>query len=153
MTKAMKTIAVIGAIVIIAIFAIFAVFYFLSPDPYEDVIEGSFNVNDQWYQEYINSENSTIEYYIKYCKGAENLKAYLGSVDSASEAKKKAEKEWFKLYGVWTTIGERPYMASYDSENEVWFVRGTLPEGMVGGTASILIRREDGKVLALWHGC
>ncbi len=153
MTKSMKTIAIISAIVIAAAIAVFAVCCFLYPDPYEDVIEGSFNVNEQWYQDYINSEKSNVEYYVKYCKGAENLKEYLGPVNSASEAKKMAEKEWFKLYGVWTTIKERPYKASYDSENEVWFVRGTLPDGMVGGMASILIRREDGKVLALWHGC
>ncbi len=153
MTKSIKTIAIILAAVIAAASVAFAVCFFLPPNPYEDVIEGSFNVNEQWYQDYINSEESTIEYYIKYCKGAENLKEYLGPVNSASEAKKMAEREWFKLYGVWKTIKERPYKVSYDPENEVWFVRGTLPDGMVGGTASILIRREDGKVLALWHGC
>ncbi len=153
MTKAIKTIAIILTIVIATTAAVFMVCYFLLPDPYEDVIEGSFNVNDQWYQSYINSECSTKEYYAKYCRGAENLKEYLGPINSASEAKKKAEKEWFKLYGVWKTIGERPYSVFYDSENEVWYVRGTLPNGIFGGTTSILMRREDGKVLALWHGC
>lgn len=144
MNKISKTINIIGIIAAtIAVILITAILIAM-PDPYEDVIEGNFDLDDEWYQRIIEDYADTGKY-------KESQRDYLGAIGSAKKAKKEAEKEWFKVYGILNTIRERPYMAYYDAGNGVWLVCGSLPEGYVGGTAHILIRGEDGKVLALWH--
>ena len=73
-----------------------------------------------------------------------------GNINSADEAKKEAEKIWIDIYGEGIK-GQRPYKVSYDSVNQVWMVRGTLFGNQNGGTAAILINKEGGEVLAVWH--
>jgi hypothetical protein len=40
----------------------------------------------------------------------------------------------------------KPWVAIYDGE-ELWTVRGTLPEGTVGGTQAVVISDKTGKVV------
>lgn len=74
----------------------------------------------------------------------------LGSVDSAHDAKIMAESVWKEVYGKSVT-SNRPYLVSYDPENAVWLVKGSLHPFASGGVPYILIREQDGKVLAVWH--
>ena len=46
---------------------------------------------------------------------------------------------------------KKPYIVSYDKEHDAWYIEGTLPKYYVGGVPNIIIRGEDGRVLALWH--
>jgi hypothetical protein len=45
---------------------------------------------------------------------------------------------------------EKPLIAIL--ENEIWIVRGTMPHGILGGTAELHIRKKDGAILHLSHG-
>ena len=45
-------------------------------------------------------------------------------------------------------LNKKPYVVSYDDVNEVFHVHGTSWKGNV---PHILIRKADGKVLAVWH--
>lgn len=74
----------------------------------------------------------------------------LGPVDDAKTAKKQAEKIWIDIYGK-SVKKEKPYKISFDEDQQVWLVQGTLPRNYNGGTAQILIQKSDGKVLAVWH--
>lgn len=94
----------------------------------------SFNLND--YQHYIQEFSSD---------------EVLGPVKNAKDAKKKAEGVWIEIYGK-DVKKERPYQVSYDSENKVWMVEGTLTPNHEGGVAYFLIEEDTGKVLAVWHG-
>ena len=74
----------------------------------------------------------------------------LGPVDSAQIAKENAEIIWTEIYGE-SIKGKKPYEVSFDDENQVWLVYGTLPKNWDGGIPQILIQKADGKVLAVWH--
>lgn len=92
-------------------------------------------------------EVSDYQYYIDNFPSDE----ILGSVRDAEDAKKKAEELWIELYGR-DIKKERPYKVYYDAKNEVWMVEGTLPFYYGdGGVAYILMEKETGKVLAVWH--
>ena len=75
---------------------------------------------------------------------------YLGEILNAEQAKEKAIKEWLDLFGN-KINNEKPYQVFFDEENDVWLVKGTLPKGRKGGVAYILIKKSDGKILAIWH--
>ena len=74
----------------------------------------------------------------------------LGAVDSPKAAKEKAETVWLGIYGD-TIKEEKPYQVLFDEASQVWLVHGTIPKGMDGGEAFILLQKADGKVLAVWH--
>lgn len=74
----------------------------------------------------------------------------LGSINSAQTAKENAEVIWVEIYGE-STKEKKPYEVSFDDENQVWFVQGTLPKNWDGGVPHILIQKADGTVLAVWH--
>lgn len=74
----------------------------------------------------------------------------LGSVDNAQLAKENAEVIWKEIYGE-SIKDMRPYIVSFDNENQVWLVKGTLQKNWKGGVPYILIQKKDGKVLAIWH--
>lgn len=46
---------------------------------------------------------------------------------------------------------EMPLIVSFDEKNNAWIVNGTLSPNVVGGTASITIEKDTGKVLSLFH--
>lgn len=74
-----------------------------------------------------------------------------GSAATARDALKIAEDVWRKTYGEDCVKHEKPHWVSYDAKNGVWLVHGSLPFFMLGGTAYILIEKDSGKVLAVWH--
>ncbi len=86
------------------------------------------------------------QYYIENFSSEETL----GRILNAKDAALKAETVWVEIYGE-LIKNKRPYQLSFDEESQVWLIEGTLPENHVGGVPHILIRKSDGKVLAVWH--
>ncbi len=93
------------------------------------------------------------DYYIERFPSDEEIDAMVipGKVWTAGAAVEIAERIWFAVFGEDMIKEERPYVVYFDKRNEVWLVRGTLPELMMGGTANILIEKNNGKILAVWH--
>ncbi len=60
-----------------------------------------------------------------------------------------AKAAWYPLYGKDNIEKEKPYRVS--QSRRYWYVEGTLKEGCEGGTAHIIIRKTDGKVMMVWH--
>ena len=74
----------------------------------------------------------------------------LGRIDSAEVAKEKAEAILIEVYGE-SAEKKKPYTVSFDEQNQVWKVQGTLPKNWEGGVPFMLIQKSDGKVLAIWN--
>ncbi len=72
----------------------------------------------------------------------------LGEIQNSEEAKNAAEKIWVETFGE-SVKNKKPYRVSFDEENQIWLVRGSYL--LVPGGPHILIQKEDGKVLAVWH--
>lgn len=109
----------------------------------EDDTIGTFNLDEfgdeiDWYV--------GNEYFSK-----EDVPESLGFIDSPQTAKEKAKTVFLKIYGEKTVINRKPFSVSFDEENQVWLVQGTLPDNMEGGAPHILIRKSDGKVIAVWN--
>ena len=58
---------------------------------------------------------------------------------------------------VWKSIYEdeiydsTPFVAEYDEEYDLWHVQGSLPDNYLGGVPHILINKNDGTILSVWH--
>ena len=98
----------------------------------------------------VDDDTFTVDEYRRYIEdfsSDENV----GPIVDAEDAAQKAEEVWIRIYGE-DIKDERPYIVSYDEENGVWMVKGSLPPFALGGVANILIENDTGKVLAVWHG-
>lgn len=94
---------------------------------------GTFSIND--YKEYIEefpSDKQTLP------------------IDDAKVALMEAERIWLDIYGK-EVKDKKPYKVFWDKDSDTWLIRGSLPKNMDGGVPYILIRKSDGKVLAVWH--
>ena len=60
-----------------------------------------------------------------------------------------AKAAWYSLYGKEETEKEKPFRVT--EYKKYWTVEGSLPDGCLGGTAGIVIRKSDGKVMMVWH--
>lgn len=76
----------------------------------------------------------------------------VGPVDDVKTAKEKAEIVWIEVYGEKIRKENWAYKVYFDEESKIWMVTGLLPRIVKGGVPNILIQKEDGKVLAVWHG-
>ncbi|MBP1150333.1 MULTISPECIES: YbbC/YhhH family protein [Methylocaldum] len=54
------------------------------------------------------------------------------------------------IYGVENIDRQKPLKAVLN--NTVWVIKGTLPEGLMGGVAMIEISKRDAKVIRVSHG-
>ena len=72
------------------------------------------------------------------------------TVETAKMAKVEAEKIWVEIYGE-QVKNRKPYNVFYDNKSGVWLIKGSLRNGEDGGVPYILIRKLDGRVLAVWH--
>ncbi|MDR0286373.1 MAG: YbbC/YhhH family protein [Clostridiales bacterium] len=75
----------------------------------------------------------------------------VGTTENVQQAKEKAESVWIEIYGKDEKKWHKPYEVFYDEYEEVWLVMGSLPSNTDGGVPYILIKKSDGKVLAVWH--
>ena len=62
-----------------------------------------------------------------------------------------AEAVLARIYGEPKISSERPFHAVLD-RNNVWTIEGSIPNGSVGGVASIRLQRLDGRILSVIHG-
>jgi hypothetical protein len=72
-----------------------------------------------------------------------------GIVPDEATAVKIAEAIWLPVFGEQVVAKFRPYQA--ELKNGVWTVYGTLPRNSRGGTPMLAIRKEDGRVIEVWH--
>lgn len=77
---------------------------------------------------------------------------YLGSTPDKDDALDKGEKILSKIYGSEKIKEEYPLHVSYDEKYSAWVVHGSLPEGLLGGVAVAIFQKDDGKIIAVWHG-
>ena len=60
-----------------------------------------------------------------------------------------AKAAWYPIYGKERIEKEKPFRVT--EYIKYWTVEGSLPEGYEGGTAHIIIRKSDGKIMSVWH--
>lgn len=73
-----------------------------------------------------------------------------GYVPDAITAKKLAEAVLYPIYGD-NIKNKKPFLVTFDEENQVWIVEGQLPENRDGGVPYVIIQKNDGKILSVWH--
>ncbi len=76
----------------------------------------------------------------------------VGPVGDAAEARERAEEVWDEVYGDDVVRENTSCRVYFDSTAGLWMVTGRLPGYSKGGVPNIIMRKEDGKVLAVWHG-
>ena len=74
----------------------------------------------------------------------------IGAVDNPERAEEEAEKIWIEIYGKSITT-KQPYLTYFDEDSSVWMVTGSMPIESEGGVPYLLIKKETGEVLAVWH--
>lgn len=71
-------------------------------------------------------------------------------VPDAKTARELAEVILYPIFG--ESINKRkPFIVEFDDKNQVWIVKGQLPQNYDGGVPYIIIQKNDGKILAVWH--
>lgn len=56
---------------------------------------------------------------------------------------------WEPVYGKKNVVEQAPYRATL--KNGRWTVVGTVPKGRVGGTATAVIDKTDGRIIKVYH--
>ena len=89
----------------------------------------------------------------------------LGKTDSYDKAVKNAEAAMAEFYFEREIDGQKPFIVYYDSGSKIWLVTGSFYQTIkeleeagqdindyvfAGGVINVLIREEDGEVLAIW---
>ena len=126
-----KALFVIILILIISIISII-VFFFLNN---EELSIKEFKITD--YQNYLKTQWFSSDIVID---NANDEKALL----------KEVEKIFINTYGE-RIKKEKPFKLFYDENSNSWLVCGTISPNQDGGTACIIVDKQTGKVLALWH--
>jgi len=73
-----------------------------------------------------------------------------GFVPTAAVATTIAVAVWGPIYGAKLIADEKPYVAVL--KHNIWYVRGSLPAGALGGVAEARISKVDGRILSVTHG-
>ena len=73
-----------------------------------------------------------------------------GYVPDETTAITIAKAVWIPIYGRDEIESQAPFVATL--KDGAWHVRGTLPEGYLGGTAEAVISKRDGQILRVIHG-
>jgi hypothetical protein len=73
-----------------------------------------------------------------------------GYVPNKEVAIKIAVAVWEPIYGAEKIAAEKPFRVTL--AEEVWTVKGSLPDGMKGGVALAEISKRDGRVIRISHG-
>lgn len=72
-----------------------------------------------------------------------------GIVPDAKTAIAIAIAVWNPVYGEKEIASEKPYQAVLT--NDRWTVTGSVPKGWVGGVATAVIAKRDGRVIKIYH--
>ena len=71
-------------------------------------------------------------------------------VNDKKTAEKIAEAVLQPIYG--DSINDKePFDIKFDKEYDAWVVKGTLKANEIGGVPGVIIRKKDGKIIAVWH--
>lgn len=107
----------------------------------------TFSVND--YNEFIDLfgfprdddyYNSRIE------KGFLMVREKITDYDTALNCAKEVFEEFFPNCDTY-----KKYYVGFDESEKIWFIHGVLEDNMLGGTPCLMIR-ENGEIVAIWHG-
>lgn len=85
-------------------------------------------------------------------KESSNMPGFLpkdGMVPDAQTAIAIAVAVWNPVYGEKEITSEKPYQAVLN--NGRWTVTGSVPKGWVGGVATAVIAKRDGRVIKIYH--
>ena len=80
----------------------------------------------------------------------ENFIPDKGMIPDEETAKKIADAVFIQIYGD-SINDKKPFDVKFDEEYKVWVVKGTLKANEIGGVPNIIIRKSDGKIIAVWH--
>lgn len=72
-----------------------------------------------------------------------------GMVPDARTAISIAVAVWNPIYGEKEIASEKPYNATM--KNGQWTVTGSVPSGWVGGVATAVISKKDGRIIKVYH--
>lgn len=130
--------------------------YFMMPKETEDTADNSESQIDL--SEYIidvgefelSRYQEIIDAYAEAYPDVKNV-GNIGKIASDRTVVNKAKKLWIAELGEDCDPNGSPIRVSYDSENDCWLVRKTLPYDWLGYVPMALIQ-NDGKVLAVWWG-
>ena len=81
----------------------------------------------------------------RFCCPGKNV----GFIGCAQDAVDIAECLWSEVYDYDLEV-KKPFMVSFDENNRVWLVSGSLRPNRFGGGPYVLMNME-GNVLAIWH--
>ena len=101
--------------------------------------------NNHWDRNYGSFELDDYRYYYE---APYDSYVYLGEIETAADARRKAEKLWKAVYGDGVVLN-KPYRVSFDEKNRVWFVSGSFL--LTGPAGPYLLVQENGKVLCVWN--
>lgn len=81
-------------------------------------------------------------------------KKYIENFDKPQDAAQNIEIIWFEIYGEEQIIEQRPYIICLNEDESLWYIYGNddFLEDCAGGVVNAIISKEDGEVLAIWHG-
>ncbi len=81
-------------------------------------------------------------------------KIYLDTAETAEDVKEKIEPIWFEIFGESEIIQQRPYIICINEDESLWYIYGNddYLDGALGGVVNAIVSKEDGEVLAIWHG-
>jgi hypothetical protein len=85
-------------------------------------------------------------------KETANMPGFLpkdGMVPDAQTAIAIAIAVWSPVYGEKQIASDKPYQAVL--KNGLWTITGSVPKGWVGGVATAVISKRDGRVIKIYH--
>ena len=81
----------------------------------------------------------------------------VGRIDNAKDAKEKAVSLWQETFDTAPDGSKKDpteniiqILAYFDKENDCWYLRGRLPDNMVGWVPALLVK-SNGEVLAVFY--
>jgi len=98
---------------------------------------------------YVTGSLSDYPYYIEFLNKDIPNKGY---IPDAKTARNIARKIFIKKFGyIDTYINNKPFTVEFDEKNDVWIVSGNMRKQQAGGVPFVILRKSDGKVIAIWH--
>jgi hypothetical protein len=80
---------------------------------------------------------------------------FVESTSDPDSIMREAEKIWKVFFDQDTyhriETTEKPYQVSYNREEHLWLVKGSIEPNKAGGAANIIIDKNTKKVVAIWH--
>ena len=73
------------------------------------------------------------------------------AVPDEETALKIAEAVLVSVYGE-DVLSSKPFNVTFDESNQVWIIKGSLPEGDEGDVPEIVIKKRDGTILKIDNG-